>query len=204
MCDLIPDDDSNAIAAMAFDSHHARSDKTFVSVLRRGFRGKESEPSSTVAIVVEKAAGGVMPQRATNRETGDDMRIIINWNSGVRCIQKAMWLYTLWHSSHKETLLHTLSQSCRWFETACMVENTERMMKPTNTETVLNRIRFWSSAPFSLNDVKNFAVGVLSELTELLKVLTDDIMSLRRWTQAVLTTAYEATIKSSTTTSQKD
>ena len=77
---------------MAFDSHHARSG--FSVLMRRG-GSAESGPSSTVAIAVEKAAGGVMPQRATNRETGDDMRIIINWNSGVRYIQKAMLLYTL-------------------------------------------------------------------------------------------------------------
>ena len=87
MCDLIPDDDSNAIAAMAFDSHHARSG---VSVLmRRGPASADDDdaPSSTVAIAVEKAAGGVIPHRATNRETGEDIRIIINWNSGVRNIQ---------------------------------------------------------------------------------------------------------------------
>jgi hypothetical protein len=80
-----------------------------------------------------------------------------------------------------------------------MVENTERMMKAKNTETVLNRIRFWSFLAKTLN-----AVAVRSEPPELPEVVTDDIMFLMRWPQAVLTTKYEATIKSSTTTSQND
>ncbi len=90
----------------------------------------------------------VMPHNATSSASGDDMSMIVSWNSGVWPIHTTMWRNVLLQDGSQRLVCpvgHLFWPSCKYVATARMVENADRTTKETNTTPVVPSTRRLSS-----------------------------------------------------------